>query len=90
MTLRRGGEGDEEDDEEEEEADKAKGGIAAASVSRLPAFDPIPLEERIERNRKAAALIRSWMDEDSGYDEEVGAALEAMGEWPVRFRENFD
>lgn len=52
--------------------------------------DPLPPEERIRRNRAAAALLRKWMAEDSSYDEAVGAALEAMGESRVRFRENFD
>ena len=44
----------------------------------------------MERNRRAAALLREWMEEDPDYDEQVGAALEAMGDYPVRFRENFD
>lgn len=62
-------------------------GLAAAP---LPAFDPIATEERIARNRKAAALIRSWMEDESGYDEEVWPALEqALKEDPIRFREDF-
>lgn len=55
-----------------------------------PPGESMSVAERIERNRKAAALIREWMDEDSDYDERVGAALEAMGECPVRLREDFD
>lgn len=55
----------------------------------LPAFDPIPTEERVARNRKAAALIRSWMADESGHDEEVWPALEqALKEVPIRFREH--
>lgn len=46
--------------------------------------------ERVERNRRAATLIRSWMDDDTGYDEEVWPALEqALKEDPIRFREDF-
>lgn len=52
--------------------------------------DPLTPAERMERNRRAAALLREWMEEDPDYDEQVGAALEAMGDYPVRFRENFD
>lgn len=52
--------------------------------------DPLTPAERMERNRRAAALLREWMEEDPDYDEQVGAALEAMGEYPVRFREDFD
>ena len=52
--------------------------------------DPLTPAERMERNRRAAALLRKWMEEDPDYDEQVGAALEAMGEYPVRFREDFD
>lgn len=60
------------------------------AAAPLPAFDPIPTEERIARNRKAAALIRSWMEDESGYDEEVWPALEqALKEDPIRFREDF-
>lgn len=65
----------------------------AAATPRLttPAeWEAMSAEERLERNRQAAALIRSWMEDDTGYDEEVGAALEAMGECPVRFREDFE
>ncbi len=55
-----------------------------------PWVDPLPPAERMERNRRAAALLREWMEEDSDYDEQVGAALEAMGDFPVRFREDFE
>lgn len=55
-----------------------------------PWTDPLPPAERIARNRRAAALLREWMEEDSNYDEKVGAALDAMGECRVRFREDVD
>lgn len=52
--------------------------------------DPLPPAERMERNLKAAALLREWMADDSGYDEEVWPALEqALKEEPIRFREDF-
>jgi len=44
----------------------------------------------MERNLKAAALLREWMADESGYDEEVWPALEqALKEDPIRFREDF-
>jgi len=55
-----------------------------------PWVDPLPPAERMERNRQAAAQLREWMEEDSDYDEQVGAALEAMGDFSVRFREDFE
>lgn len=55
-----------------------------------PWVDPLPPAERMERNQRAAALLRQWMEEDSDYDEQVGTALEAMGDCPVKFREDFD
>jgi hypothetical protein len=43
----------------------------------------------MERSRKAAALLREWMVDESGYDEEVWPALEqTLKEDPVRFRED--
>jgi hypothetical protein len=76
----------------------AKGGRFLRAGSPKPAarsravtwVDPLTPAERMERNRKAAALLREWMEEDPDYDEQVGAALEAMGEHPVRFREDFE
>jgi hypothetical protein len=45
---------------------------------------------RAERYRKAAALLREWMADDTGYDEEVGALLEEeLKKDPIRFREEF-
>ena len=41
-----------------------------------PWVDPLPPAERTERNLKAAALLRDWMADDSGYDEEVWPVLE--------------
>jgi hypothetical protein len=44
-----------------------------------------------ERNRKAAALLRKWMADESGYDEEIWATLEReLKDSAVRFRENFE
>jgi hypothetical protein len=55
-----------------------------------PWVDPLPPAERMERNRKAAALLREWMADDSGYDEEVWPVLEqALKEDSIRFREDF-
>jgi hypothetical protein len=55
-----------------------------------PWVDPLPPAERMERNRKAAALLREWMADDSGYDEEMWPVLEqALKEDPIRFREDF-
>lgn len=55
-----------------------------------PWVDPLLPAERMERNRKAAALLREWMADDSGYDEDVWPALEqALKEDPIRFREDF-
>jgi hypothetical protein len=55
-----------------------------------PWADPLPPAERMERNLKAAALLREWMADDSGYDEEVWPVLEqALKEDPIRFREDF-
>ena len=63
-------------------ATKRRGAGPAAWVDPLPA-------ERMERNRRAAALLREWMADDSGYDEEVWPALEqALKEDPIRFRED--
>jgi len=54
-----------------------------------PWVDPLPPAERMERNRKAAALLREWMADDSGYDEEMWPVLEqALKEDPIRFRED--
>jgi hypothetical protein len=54
-----------------------------------PWVDPLPPAERMERNRKAAVLLREWMADDSGYDEEMWPALEqALKEDPIRFRED--
>jgi hypothetical protein len=41
-----------------------------------PWVDPLPPAERMEQNRKAAALLLEWMEDDSGYDAEVWPALE--------------
>ena len=44
-----------------------------------------------ERNRKTAALLRKWMADESGYDEEVWPALEQeLKDSAVRFREDFE
>jgi len=54
-----------------------------------PWVDPLPPAQRMERNRKAAVLLREWMADDSGSDEEVWPALEqALKEDPIRFRED--
>ena len=54
-----------------------------------PWVDPLPPAERMERNRKAAALLRQWMADDSRYDEEMWPVLEqALKEDPIRFRED--
>ena len=46
-------------------------------------------DERRKRNIRAAALIESWMKDDSGHDEDVWPALEqALKEHPLRFRED--
>jgi len=45
---------------------------------------------RTQRYRKAAALLREWMADDSGYDEQVGALLEEeLRKDPIRLREEF-
>ena len=52
--------------------------------------DPLSPEERVKRSRQAAALLRKWMADDSGYDEEVWPAVEqVLKEDPIRFRESF-
>ena len=52
--------------------------------------DPLPREERLKRNRQAAALLRKWMADDSGYDEQVWPVVEqTLKEDPIRLRENF-
>ena len=64
---------------------------AARRKEAVPApwVDPLPPAERMERSRKAAALLREWMVDESGYDEEVWPALEqTLKEDPVRFRED--
>ena len=44
-----------------------------------------------ERNRKAAALLRKWMADESGYDEEIWPALaQELRNSAVRFREDFE
>jgi hypothetical protein len=44
-----------------------------------------------ERNRKAAALLRKWMADESGYDEEIWPALEQeLKDSAVRFRTDFE
>jgi len=54
-----------------------------------PWADPLPPAQRMERNRKAAVLLREWMADASGYDEAVWPALEqALKEDPIRFRED--
>ena len=60
------------------------------AVGPTPWIDPLTPAGRIERNLKAAALLRKWMADDSGYDEEVWPSLEqALKEDPIRFREDF-
>jgi hypothetical protein len=45
---------------------------------------------RSERYRRAAALLREWMADESGYDEIVGLLLdEELKKDPIRFREEF-
>ena len=45
---------------------------------------------RAERNRRAAALLREWMADESGYDEMIGPLLEdELKQDPIRFREQF-
>ena len=46
---------------------------------------------RSERYRKAAALLREWMADDSGYDEEIWPALEReLKDVGIRLREDFE
>ena len=60
------------------------------AVGPTPWIDPLTPAERMERSFKAAALLRKWMADDSGYDEDVWPALEqALKEDPIRFREDF-
>jgi hypothetical protein len=61
----------------------------APRVTTPAEWEAMSPDERLERNRRAAALIRSWMDDNTGYDEEVWPALEqALKEDPIRFRED--
>ena len=47
--------------------------------------DPLTPPQRMARNQEAAALLREWMADESGYDEEVWPALEqALKEDPIR------
>ena len=77
--------------------DGKRAGASQAGSSKPPArpgagtwVDPLTPAERMERNRRAAALLREWMADDSGYDEEMWPVLEqALKEDPVRFREDF-
>jgi hypothetical protein len=43
------------------------------------AVDPFdePVEERLERNRKLAALLREWENDPSGHDREFWPILKA-------------
>lgn len=46
---------------------------------------------RAERYRKAAALLREWMADDSGYDERICPLLEEeLKKDPIRFAEEFE
>jgi hypothetical protein len=63
---------------------------AAPSPKSRPSRPPATRLTRAQRYRKAAALLREWMADDSGYDEEVGALLEEeLKKDPIRFREEF-
>lgn len=42
----------------------------------VPQADDELSGERLERNRRAAALLREWMAEDEGYDREIWPLLE--------------
>jgi hypothetical protein len=62
---------------------------AGAGAGRAP--QPKRPMSRAERYRKAAALLREWMADDSGYDERIGALLEGeLKKDPIRFREEFE
>ena len=46
---------------------------------------------RAQRYRKAAALLREWMADDSGYDERIWPLLEEeLKKDPIRFAEEFE
>ena len=51
--------------------------MAPAGHAKLDRHDPEPLtrEER-ERYRAAASLLREWIREDDGYDDEIWPAIE--------------
>jgi hypothetical protein len=62
-----------------------------AGADSLPARGRVKRLSLAERNRKAAALLRKWMADESGYDEEIWATLEReLKDSAVRFRENFE
>jgi hypothetical protein len=60
-----------------------------AVTTRLYAvLTPYSRRSQHERNLAAAALIDQWLQDDSGYDEQVWPVLEAeLRENPLRFRE---
>jgi hypothetical protein len=63
---------------------------AAPSPKLRPSGPPAARLTRVQRYRKAAALLREWMADDSGYDEGVGALLEEeLREDHIRTREKF-
>jgi hypothetical protein len=65
-------------------------GSKKAGADSLPARGRVKRLSLAERNRKAAALLREWMADESGYDEMIGPLLEEeLGKDPIRFREQF-
>jgi hypothetical protein len=70
---------------------KARARAAAPKASPRPSRDAYTRLTRAQRYRKAAALLREWMADDSGYDERIGALLEdELKKDPIRFREEFE
>jgi hypothetical protein len=56
--------------------------------SSFTAFNEHPLSEQHRRNLELASLIQTWLDDDSGYDEQVGPELDRiLRENPFRLRE---
>jgi glutamate racemase len=55
---------------------------------RFVAFTETAVTEQGRRNMELASLIRSWLDDASGYDEEVGPELDRiLRENPFQLRE---
>jgi hypothetical protein len=76
-----------------ESVPRATGGrraLKAGAHAAVPSPKARPSRPRAQRYRKAAALLREWMADESGYDEEVGALLEEeLKKDPIQFAEEF-